>query len=194
MNTALAAPDSAEEYAIVWERVAEDAIRRENDAVASAHRWMSQTFTLEIDNAVKDAAIAALTEEVADLRRRLSAYGRDNKALRYANRARERDIVRRLEQIRDLTRQLPRVEQHRVQAEEAFRVLHPVESVIGAVVDLHPHQDGPRTYLAGICPFCTGDHVSLVVRPWFQQFACYTCGAAGDVLRFLELYHAKEAA
>ncbi len=181
-GTTLAAPNSVEEQAIVWERVATSLQSELNDAYAVAHRWQEYGFALEAQNEARLTTITGL-EQIRD------AQAREIRALRAANAARERTINRQLETIRDLTRRLPRVEQHTVTPAEAFRALHPIADVIGAVVDLEPHTDGYREYLAGRCPFHQDDHPSpsLVVRSWYGQFACHVCGAAGDVLEFLRL-------
>ncbi len=164
------------------------------------------------------ARIAALSEEIDDQRRQLNSYECEVKALQRANEARERTIVRQLQEIRSLRRSLARREQHTITPTEAFRATHPIETVIGAVVDLAPAEslqadlpmanaireavglpqrtDSGRAYLVGRCPFHRDEHPSpsLVVRPYHGQFACYVCGTAGDVVRFLQLYESKGAA
>lgn len=187
-SATLATPGSAEERAIVWERVATSLQNELNDAYAVAHRWQDHAFEKEADHAVKDAAIDEL-ERIRD------AQAREVRALRATNGARERTIIRQLQEIRDLRQRLPRVEQHTVTPAEAFRATHPIADVIGAVVDLQPHKDGYREYLVGHCPFHQDDHLSpsLAVRPWYGQFSCYACGAHGDVLDFLRLVKERAA-
>ncbi len=135
------------------------------------------------------------TARIAELERTVRVDQRQIHALCYTRDAQDRHIGRLLHEVADLRRRLPRGEQHVMTPLDAFRVTHSIVDVVGQVVDLHEHQDGHRRYLAGTCPFHKDTHLSpsLVVRPWYGQFSCYVCGAAGDVVDFLQLIGGRAA-
>lgn len=66
-----------------------------------------------------------------------------------------------------------------------FKAENPIESVIGAVVELK--KNGRQ--LKGLCPFHSERTPSFVVDARKQRFKCFGCGKAGDVVDFLKFYY-----
>lgn len=60
-----------------------------------------------------------------------------------------------------------------------------IVEVISSYITLH--KKGSR--MIGICPFHNDHHPSLNVHPVKQRFHCFACGATGDVIEFIKLYH-----
>ena len=40
---------------------------------------------------------------------------------------------------------------------------------------------------AGLCPFHNDHHASLTIHPEKQIFTCWSCGATGNVIKFVEM-------
>lgn len=58
----------------------------------------------------------------------------------------------------------------------------PIEAVVGRYVKLRPNGKD----LLGLCPFHQERTPSFVVHPVQKYFKCFGCGAAGDVITFLQ--------
>jgi len=58
----------------------------------------------------------------------------------------------------------------------------PIESVIGAYVELRPS----GSTLVGLCPFHEDHRTSFTVYPEDGHFHCFGCGAHGDAITFLQ--------
>lgn len=60
-----------------------------------------------------------------------------------------------------------------------------IVKIIGEHVDLKPKG---REYV-GLCPFHNDNKPSMYVVPHKQIYTCFSCGAAGDVFKFVQDYH-----
>ncbi|MEO1717746.1 MAG: CHC2 zinc finger domain-containing protein, partial [Planctomycetota bacterium] len=60
-----------------------------------------------------------------------------------------------------------------------------IVKVIGEHIDLKPRG---REYV-GLCPFHNDNKPSMYVVPHKQIYTCFSCGAAGDIFKFVMDYH-----
>ena len=63
-----------------------------------------------------------------------------------------------------------------------------IVDVIGERVSLR--RQGPE--FVGLCPFHSDHRPSMQVSPRKQIFKCFSCGAGGDVIRFIQMFHRVE--
>lgn len=66
--------------------------------------------------------------------------------------------------------------------------MNDIVDVVGERVALKRQGRG----FVGLCPFHDDHHPSMTVNPGLKLFKCWSCGAGGDVIRFIERFHRLE--